>query len=93
MRRLGATETLPGGVQIGLAAATYGAVGATYAQGFAAKATYTINIVKLSAAFNYSPNFFGTENDFGNNNVMTAMGNIIIGIPLYERLARFIAGA
>ena len=32
--------------------------------------------------FGYSPHFFGTENDFGNNNVMTAMGNIIIGIPI-----------
>lgn len=32
--------------------------------------------------FGYSPSFFGTENDFGNNNVLTAMGNVIIGVPI-----------
>lgn len=30
----------------------------------------------------YSPSFFGKENDFGNNNVLTAMANIIIGVPI-----------
>jgi opacity protein-like surface antigen len=32
--------------------------------------------------FGYSPSFFGTANDFGNNTVITAMGNIIVGIPI-----------
>jgi hypothetical protein len=32
--------------------------------------------------FGYSPSFFGTDNVFGNNNVMTAMGNLIVGIPI-----------
>ena len=32
--------------------------------------------------FGYSPSFFGTENDFGNNTLLTVMGNIIIGIPI-----------
>jgi opacity protein-like surface antigen len=32
--------------------------------------------------FGYSPSFFGTENDFGNNNVLTGMGNVIVGIPI-----------
>jgi hypothetical protein len=32
--------------------------------------------------FGYSPSFFGTENDFGNNTVITLMGNVIIGIPI-----------
>jgi hypothetical protein len=30
----------------------------------------------------YSPSFFGTENVFGSNNVITLMGNLLIGIPL-----------
>lgn len=32
--------------------------------------------------FGYSPSFFGTENVFGNNNVVTLTGNVIVGIPL-----------
>ena len=32
--------------------------------------------------FGYSPSFFGKDTDFGNNNVMTAMGNLIVGIPI-----------
>ena len=32
--------------------------------------------------FGYSPSFFGTNNDFGNNTVIDVMGNIIIGIPI-----------
>ena len=31
--------------------------------------------------FGYSPSFFGTDSTFGDNNVMTMMGNIILGIP------------
>lgn len=30
----------------------------------------------------YSPSFFGTESDFGNNSVLTGMANLIIGIPI-----------
>ena len=32
--------------------------------------------------FGYSPSFFGTQNDFGNNSVIDLMGNIIIGAPI-----------
>lgn len=32
--------------------------------------------------FGYSPSFFGTDNDFGNNTVVTVMGNVIVGIPI-----------
>jgi len=32
--------------------------------------------------FGYSPSFFGDESDFGSNNVLTTMGNVIIGIPI-----------
>jgi opacity protein-like surface antigen len=32
--------------------------------------------------FGYSPNFFGDENVFGSNNVLTLVGNLIVGIPL-----------
>ena len=32
--------------------------------------------------FGYSPRFFGTKNDFGDNTVIDLMGNIIVGIPI-----------
>jgi len=32
--------------------------------------------------FGYSPSFFGTTNDFGNNTVINLMGNVIVGIPV-----------
>ena len=32
--------------------------------------------------FGYSPSFFGDSAAFGNNNVMSLMGNIIIGVPV-----------
>jgi hypothetical protein len=32
--------------------------------------------------FGYSPSFFGTTNDFGNNTVINLMGNLIVGIPV-----------
>jgi opacity protein-like surface antigen len=37
----------------------------------------------LGAEFDlgYSPSFFGTENAFGSNNLLTVMGNVIIGLP------------
>jgi opacity protein-like surface antigen len=30
----------------------------------------------------WSPSFFGTTNDFGNNSVFNVMGNVIVGIPV-----------
>jgi hypothetical protein len=32
--------------------------------------------------FGWSPSFFGTQNDFGNNSVINLMGNLIVGIPI-----------
>src|SRR5436309_1108886 len=32
--------------------------------------------------FGWSPSFFGTTNDFGNNSVINLMGNVIVGIPV-----------
>ena len=32
--------------------------------------------------FGYSPSFFGTQNDFGNNSVINLMGNVIVGVPI-----------
>jgi hypothetical protein len=32
--------------------------------------------------FGYSPSFFGTQNDFGNNTVLDLMGNVIVGVPI-----------
>jgi len=32
--------------------------------------------------FGFSPKFFGSKSDFGNNSVITAMGNLIVGIPV-----------
>src|SRR5712692_10292991 len=29
----------------------------------------------------YAPNFFGSQGDFGSNNVLTVMGNLIVGVP------------
>ena len=32
--------------------------------------------------FGWSPSFFGTQNDFGNNSVIDFMGNLIVGVPV-----------
>jgi hypothetical protein len=32
--------------------------------------------------FGYSPSFFGDKSDFGSNNVLTTMANLIVGIPI-----------
>jgi hypothetical protein len=32
--------------------------------------------------FGYSPSFFGTQNDFGNNTVINFMANVILGVPV-----------
>jgi hypothetical protein len=39
-------------------------------------------IIGGEVAFGYSPSFFGTQNDFGNNTVIDLMGNIIVGVPV-----------
>ena len=39
-------------------------------------------IFGAEASFGYSPSFFGTENEFGNNTVIDLMGNLIVGIPI-----------
>jgi Outer membrane protein beta-barrel domain len=32
--------------------------------------------------FGYSPSFFGTKSDFGNNTVINLMANVILGVPV-----------
>ena len=32
--------------------------------------------------FGYSPSFFGTQDDFGNNTVLDLMANVIVGVPI-----------
>ena len=32
--------------------------------------------------FGYSPSFFGTKSDFGNNTVLNLMGNVMVGVPV-----------
>jgi hypothetical protein len=39
-------------------------------------------IIGGEVAFGYSPSFWGTRNDFGNNSVIDLMGNVIVGIPV-----------
>ena len=39
-------------------------------------------IIGGEVAFGYSPSFFGTQNDFGNNTVLDLMGNVIVGVPV-----------
>ena len=39
-------------------------------------------IIGGEADFGWSPSFFGTQSDFGNNTVMNLMGNVIIGVPI-----------
>ena len=39
-------------------------------------------IVGGEADFGWSPSFFGTQSDFGNNTVMNLMGNLILGVPV-----------
>jgi hypothetical protein len=39
-------------------------------------------IVGGELAFGWSPSFFGTRNDFGDNSVIDLMGNVIIGVPI-----------
>ena len=39
-------------------------------------------IIGGEADFGWSPSFFGTKSDFGNNTVMDLMGNLIVGVPV-----------
>jgi hypothetical protein len=39
-------------------------------------------IIGGEVGFGYSPSFFGTTNDFGNNTVIDLMGNVIVGVPI-----------
>ena len=39
-------------------------------------------IIGGEADFGWSPSFFGTKSDFGNNTVMNLMGNLILGVPV-----------
>ena len=39
-------------------------------------------VIGGEVAFGYSPSFFGTQNDFGNNTLVDFMGNLIVGIPV-----------
>jgi len=51
--------------------------------GFGADAGYMgAGIIGGELDFGYSPSFFGTQNDFGNNTVINVMGNVIVGVPV-----------
>ena len=39
-------------------------------------------IIGGEADFGWSPSFFGSQSDFGNNTVMNVMGNLILGLPV-----------
>jgi hypothetical protein len=39
-------------------------------------------IIGGEADFGWSPSFFGSQSDFGNNTVMNLMGNLILGVPV-----------
>jgi len=65
-------------------------VGANWGSGIAnGRAAFGVNaggmgagIIGGEVAFGYSPSFWGTQNDFGNNSVIDLMGNIIVGVPI-----------
>jgi hypothetical protein len=39
-------------------------------------------VMGAELAFGYSPRFFGSKSDFGNNSVIDLMGNLVVGIPI-----------
>jgi opacity protein-like surface antigen len=39
-------------------------------------------IIGAELDFGWSPSFFGSTSDFGNNSVIDVMGNIIVGLPI-----------
>jgi len=51
--------------------------------GFGASAGWMgAGIAGAEVNFGYSPSFWGTQNDFGNNTVLDLMGNVILGLPV-----------
>jgi hypothetical protein len=50
---------------------------------FGAQATVMgAGAIGFEADFGYAPSFFGNSGDFGDNRVVTFMGNLVIGIPI-----------
>ncbi len=39
-------------------------------------------IVGGELSFGFSPSFFGTKTDFGNNTVLDLMGNVVVAVPI-----------
>jgi len=39
-------------------------------------------IVGGEVSFGFSPSFFGTKTDFGNNTVLDLMGNVVVAVPI-----------
>lgn len=39
-------------------------------------------VIGGEVGFGFSPSFFGSKTEFGDNNVLDLMGNVIIGIPI-----------
>jgi hypothetical protein len=39
-------------------------------------------VIGGEVGFGYSPSFWGTANEFGNNSVIDLMGNVIVGVPV-----------
>jgi hypothetical protein len=39
-------------------------------------------VIGGEVAFGYSPSYFGTKTDFGNNTLIDLMGNLIVGVPV-----------
>ena len=39
-------------------------------------------IIGGEVGFGFNPSFFGSKSDFGSNNVIDLMGNVIVGIPV-----------
>ena len=38
--------------------------------------------IGFEVGLGYSPSFWGTQNEFGNNSVIDLMGNVIVGVPI-----------
>jgi hypothetical protein len=63
--------------------ANFAADSATGRANFGVAAGYMgAGIAGVEFDLGYAPNFFGSAGNFGDNNVLTAMGNLIVGIPV-----------
>ena len=97
MRRVGKAFVLTGALALVLAPGQARAdgfvmpwVGSAFGSSFNnGQASFGVSAGALGAGiiggevdFGYSPSFFGTKSDFGNNTVMNLMGNIILGVPI-----------